>query len=90
MIKMYFHTRPLQGPDPNNPNMFYTCPLKGHNPNDPNVISHLSLAVLVGVQLLHPVGVAEGVQGVLARRHAGADHCNHTRSRLRVKDDVLW
>ena len=53
------------------------------------VFLHLSLAVLVGVQLLHPVGVAEGVQGVLARRHAGADHRDHTGSRLRVEDDAL-
>ena len=63
-----------------------TCPLKGH---DPNVFLHLSLAVLVGVQLLHPVSVAEGVQGVLARRHAWADHRDHTSSRLRVKDDAM-
>ena len=67
----------------------FTCPLKGHDPNDLNVFLHLSLAILFGVQLLHPVGIAEGVQGVLARRHAGADHCDHTRSRLRVEDDAL-
>ena len=50
----------------------------------------LSLSVLVRVQLLHPVRVAEGVQGVLAGGHAWADHCDHARSRLRVYIDTLW
>merc|ERR1719249_334964 len=50
------------------------------------VAATLSLSVLVRVQLLHPVRVAEGVQGVLAGGHARADHCNHARSRL-VSDE---
>ena len=45
---------------------------------------HLSLSVLVCVQLLHPVCVAESVQGVLAGGHTRADHCDHAGSCLRV------